>query len=98
MIFIAFFVWIGAAEEASMVQMKSALGGIPIRRAMITDFQTLSPDDSLQQALREEVEAHVNGVASEENQQRAKTVKHLKEELAEAQRQTTRDTESKPSD
>jgi Zn-dependent protease len=27
LLFIAFFVWIGAAQEASMVQMKSALGG-----------------------------------------------------------------------
>jgi CBS domain-containing protein len=33
-----------------MVQMKSALGGIPISRALITDFRTLSPGDSLQAA------------------------------------------------
>jgi Zn-dependent protease/predicted transcriptional regulator len=43
LLFIAFFVWIGAAQEASMVQMKSSLGGIPVSRAMITDFQELSP-------------------------------------------------------
>ena len=47
LLFIAFFVWIGAAQEASMVQMKTALGGISVRRAMITDFQTLSPADKL---------------------------------------------------
>ncbi len=47
LLFIAFFVWIGAAQESSMVQMKSALGGIPVRRATITDFQTLSPTDTL---------------------------------------------------
>jgi len=57
LIFIAFFVWIGAAEEASMVQMKSALGGIPIRQAMITDFQMLSPDDMLQQTDEHILEA-----------------------------------------
>jgi CBS domain-containing protein len=34
-----------------MVQMKSALGGIPIHRAMITDFHTLSPQDSLDRAV-----------------------------------------------
>jgi len=45
--FIALFVWIGAAQEASMVQMKSSLAGIPIMRAMITDFQTLCPRDPL---------------------------------------------------
>ena len=47
LLFIAFFVWIGAAQEASMVQMKSALGGISVRRAMITNFETLSPNDPL---------------------------------------------------
>lgn len=30
-----------------MVQMKNALGGIPVTRAMLTDYQTLSPRDSL---------------------------------------------------
>lgn len=30
-----------------MVQMKNALGGIPVARAMLTDFETLSPRDTL---------------------------------------------------
>lgn len=47
LIFIALVVWIGAGQEASMVQMKSALGGIPVRRAMLTDFQTLAPASTL---------------------------------------------------
>lgn len=47
LIFIAFFVWIGAAQEASMVQMKSALAGIPVRRAMLTHFRTLTPTNTL---------------------------------------------------
>jgi Zn-dependent protease/predicted transcriptional regulator len=51
LLFIAFFVWIGAGQEASMVQMKSALGGIPVSRAMITDFETLSAQDRLAQAV-----------------------------------------------
>jgi Zn-dependent protease len=51
LVFIAFFVWIGAAQEASMVQMKTALGGIPVGRAMLTDFQVLSPRDSLGRAV-----------------------------------------------
>jgi Zn-dependent protease len=42
LIFIALFVWIGAGQEAAMTQMKSALGGIPLERAMITDFRTLA--------------------------------------------------------
>lgn len=51
LLFIAFFVWIGAAQEASMVQMKSALGGIPVSRAMLTNFETVSPTDPLQKPV-----------------------------------------------
>jgi Zn-dependent protease/CBS domain-containing protein len=51
LVFIALFVWMGAAQEASMVQMKAALGGIPVRQVMITDYQTLSPDDPLARAV-----------------------------------------------
>jgi CBS-domain-containing membrane protein len=51
LVFIALFVWIGAQQEASMVQVKSALGGIPVRQAMQTDFRLLHPHDTLQQAV-----------------------------------------------
>lgn len=47
LIFIALFVWMGAGAEASMVQMKSALAGIPVRNAMLTRFQTLTPVSTL---------------------------------------------------
>ena len=51
LIFIALFVWIGAGQEASMVQMKSSLAGIPVRRAMLTDFHTLTPVNTLGDAV-----------------------------------------------
>jgi Zn-dependent protease len=51
LIFIALFVWIGAGQEAAMTQMKAALGGIPLERAMITEFRTLSPNDTLARAV-----------------------------------------------
>jgi Zn-dependent protease len=51
LIFIALFVWIGAGQEASVVQMKSALAGIPLRRAMLTDFRTLTPANTLGDAV-----------------------------------------------
>ena len=51
LLFIAFFVWIGAAQESSMVQMKTSLGGIPVRNAMLTDFQTLNADNVLSRAI-----------------------------------------------
>ena len=47
LIFIALFVWIGAAQEASMVKIKSALGGIPVYKAMLTDYKTAAPGDKL---------------------------------------------------
>jgi Zn-dependent protease/predicted transcriptional regulator len=47
LIFIALFVWIGAAQEASLVQMQEALGGIPVRRAMLTEYVAVGPGDSL---------------------------------------------------
>jgi Zn-dependent protease/CBS domain-containing protein len=51
LVFIALFVWIGAGQEASVVQMKSALGGIPLRRAMLTHFRTLTPTSTLGDAV-----------------------------------------------
>ena len=51
LLFIALFVWIGAAQEASITQMKFALSGIPIAQAMITDFRSLSIGDSLGRAI-----------------------------------------------
>jgi Zn-dependent protease/predicted transcriptional regulator len=50
LIFIALFVWIGATQEAAMTQIKAALGGIPVEQAMITDFRTLAPSDTLAHA------------------------------------------------
>ena len=51
LVFIGLFVWMGAAQEASMVQMKTALRGIPISHLMMTDFQVLSVSDSLRAAI-----------------------------------------------
>lgn len=51
LMFIALFVWIGAAQESSMASMKAALGGIPVSRAMMTHFSQLRPKDALQRAI-----------------------------------------------
>ncbi|NIR48605.1 site-2 protease family protein [candidate division KSB1 bacterium] len=52
LVFIAFFVWIGATQESSMVQMRSALGGIPVSPAMLTEYRTLNPNDTLAHATQ----------------------------------------------
>jgi CBS domain-containing protein len=52
LMFFALFVWIGAAQESSMVQMKSAFGGIPVSAAMMTAFEVVAPDDSIEEVTR----------------------------------------------
>lgn len=51
LLFIALFVWIGASQEASLTQMKSALAGIPVRRAMLSEFHTMEADEPLSHAV-----------------------------------------------
>lgn len=48
---IAVFVWMGAKGEASLVQVQTALRGLPVSQAMITDFRTLAPRDALSHAV-----------------------------------------------
>jgi Zn-dependent protease len=52
LVFIAFFVWIGAAQEAAMVDTKSVLGSATAMDAMIPEFRALSPRDELSQAVK----------------------------------------------
>jgi Zn-dependent protease/CBS domain-containing protein len=51
LLFIAFFVYVGAGEEAASVQAELAFRGVPARRAMMTRFETLSPADTLSVAM-----------------------------------------------
>jgi len=52
LLFIAVFVWIGAAQETRMVVLKSALAGLPVSAAMLTTFETVVPGDSLEHVAR----------------------------------------------
>jgi Zn-dependent protease/CBS domain-containing protein len=51
LLFIAFFVWIGAAQEASMAHMSSAISNTPVQQAMLTDFRYLHKNDSLDRVV-----------------------------------------------
>ena len=51
LILIAVFVWVGAAGEANSVEMNDRLAGQPAGRAMITEFQSLAPHDTLARAV-----------------------------------------------
>jgi Zn-dependent protease/CBS domain-containing protein len=48
LIFIALFVWIGAASESGAVAQRSMLAGITVRRAMVSKFATVNPYDTLE--------------------------------------------------
>lgn len=50
LLLIALFVWIGAGSEAADVQQKTELRDVPVREAMLTDYQTLVPTDPLSRA------------------------------------------------
>jgi Zn-dependent protease len=50
LLLIALFVWMGASQEASMVQMRSALRGIPVMQVMVRNFVALHPGDTLAKA------------------------------------------------
>ena len=51
LVFIALFVWIGAAAEAGSEEIKSLLHQSTLRGAVITHFETLAPDDALSRAI-----------------------------------------------
>lgn len=51
LIFIALFVWIGAAAEAGMEQIKTTLSRVSLGQAMLTDFRSLEFDDPLSRAI-----------------------------------------------
>jgi Zn-dependent protease/predicted transcriptional regulator len=51
LLFIALFVYIGAQQEARQAMLRSVTQGIPVRRAMLTRYFTLNPDDTLDVAV-----------------------------------------------
>lgn len=47
LLFIALFVYMGAEQEASLAQMRAAFQNVPVQSAMVTEFRTLAPADSV---------------------------------------------------
>lgn len=52
LLLIALFVYLGAEAEAQAVRLKSLLGNAPVRDAMMTRFESLSPGDTLNTAVQ----------------------------------------------
>jgi Zn-dependent protease/CBS domain-containing protein len=51
LIFIALFVYLGASSEAHAVQMREVSRGMMVRDAMITQFESLSPNSRVSEAV-----------------------------------------------
>ena len=51
LIIIAAFVWLSAAAESAMVQMKASVGDVSVASAMITDVRTLSATQPVSAAV-----------------------------------------------
>ncbi len=51
LVFAAFFVYIGAAQEAAATMGRVLTNGIPVRAAMVTDFQTLTHSSTIREAI-----------------------------------------------
>jgi Zn-dependent protease/predicted transcriptional regulator len=50
LVFVAFFVWLGAAQEATAALGRTLTQGIPVRAAMMTEFHTLEHGDTVRDA------------------------------------------------
>jgi Zn-dependent protease/CBS domain-containing protein len=50
LVFIALFVWLGAAQEHAEVVGRTLTHGIPVRAAMVTEFHTLAHGQSVREA------------------------------------------------
>ncbi len=51
LLLIAVFVYLGAAQEVKSMQVKSALGGVRVADALLTDYKALHEGDALSQAV-----------------------------------------------
>jgi Zn-dependent protease len=51
LMFVALFVFLAASEEHALVRTRASLSGLPARAAMISEFDVLDVNDSLQHAL-----------------------------------------------
>jgi len=50
LVFVAFFVYLGAAQEGAAAMGRYLTHGVPVRAAMLTEFHTLAPGNSIRDA------------------------------------------------
>lgn len=52
LVFIAFFVWLGATGEEAQTRLQAALHDVPVEQLMISDVRTLNVNDPLSRAVQ----------------------------------------------
>jgi predicted transcriptional regulator len=50
LVFIAFFVYLGASQETAAIMGRTLTEGVPVRSAMVTDFRTLDHGNTIREA------------------------------------------------
>lgn len=50
LLFVAFFIYIGAGQEAAAYRSQKEISGVKVRQVMVTDFRTLKVGDTLREA------------------------------------------------
>jgi len=58
LLLIALFVFIAAGQESAFVRMRTVFEGVPVSRAMITDFRALRADDPISRAVELLLDGH----------------------------------------
>lgn len=50
LLLIAFVIWMGASQERALVQLKSAISGVPVSAAMLRRVESITPEQPLEDA------------------------------------------------
>ena len=58
LVFVALFVWLGAAEEGRAVMLEDAMAGLPVQLAMARDVRHVGPDEPLEAAVGQILDGH----------------------------------------
>jgi CBS domain-containing protein len=67
LVFIALFVFLGAQQENQAATMRTAIQGVPVQDVMMTRFETLEPESTLEDAVHKLLEGSEHAFPIVEN-------------------------------
>jgi Zn-dependent protease/predicted transcriptional regulator len=77
LVFVALFVFAGAQQEERVTEFQAVLGDVPVNKAVMTNCQTLSPDDRLATVLELAMQGHPACFAVIEEQRLVGLLTHM---------------------